>query len=212
MPRDDIHHATDDTQRDRDPLAGPGLPERFFAGPETFRRAFGSVVRDIRRRNLRGVLYTIELTSVGATGHDARADEEALLDSMAEMLVRLFRGTDLVARTGELGFAVVATPVPRDAEDGITRRLSREIEALLRDWRRHGVVTCCAVSQQPVDAGRLEACTVFSGRTRHVLHDDRSPTDNDESNDRRAGALSAAAGGAQVIPLVDVTANSGPPA
>ncbi|MEQ8666214.1 MAG: GGDEF domain-containing protein [Rhodospirillales bacterium] len=214
MPRDDLPFDPFDNEihRDRDPSARPGLPDRVFVGPEMFRTAIRSVTEDIRRRGLRGMLYTIELTSIGATGRRAAEDEEALLDNLAEMLIALFRGSDLVARTGDLSFAVVATPVPDAAADALTHRLSDAIESLLREWRRHGVVTCCAVSQQPIDAGHVDHCAVFFGRTRHVLHDVGLDTpDTDPSHTWRHDDGPAATSSARIIPLADFTGSSGSP-
>ena len=195
MPQDDLN------------AAHAGLPERVFVGPDMFRHAFCSMCNDIRHRDLRGVFYTIELTSIGAVGRSTGSDEETLLDGLSERLIASFNATDLVARTGDFSFAVVATASSSDTARNLTRRLSNAIEELLHEGRRHGVVACCAVSQQPIDTRPHDHIDLFAGRTRHVIHD----AGDDETDDRWCDlAPIHISENPSVVSLADYFESSGP--
>lgn len=126
---------------------GSGLPQRMFAGPATCTDATRSMLNLLRRRNLTGLAFDIEFTGIGATGDHAKDDEEALLDSVAELLITMFRGSDLIARTGPRTFLIIAAPVPNEVSDHLSRRLSNRMSSLTTDWRSHGLATCCAINQ-----------------------------------------------------------------
>lgn len=156
MPRDDIRpedmleNAVRVTTPDHFKAKGSGLPQRMFAGPNTCEDAIRSMLGLLHRRSLSGIAFEIELTGIGATGDNAISDEEALLDSVSELLVATFRGSDLIARTGHQTFLVIAAPVPNDVGNHLSARLSKGMSELLGEWRQHGLLTCCAMSQYDV--------------------------------------------------------------
>lgn len=122
-----------------------------FAGAAAAADAFSLMLKTVKRRNLPGVVFSIDITGLGAAGSDAHRERRVFLDDLSEFLVSAFRCSDLVVRSGERHFLVVAAPATAETVSLLNRRLRVGIEAVLRAWRQRGIVTCCAVSQDWID-------------------------------------------------------------
>lgn len=153
MPRDAIHpvdaHQIHGPQNPVSPV-DHDLPQRMYVGPANSEQAIQSMLDFLQDRRLNGFAIEVEITAIGSTGHHAKDDEEALLDSVAELLISTFRGGDLIARTGEQTFMVIAAPLPDGRGEQLTNRLSKSVSRLLAVWRSHGLVTCCAMTQHEI--------------------------------------------------------------
>lgn len=130
------------------------LPPRLFTGPANADKAIRSMLGMLGQLELNGLAIEIEITGVGGTNDRHPNDKTVLLDSVAERLIAMFRDSDLVTRTGQQTFVVIAATGTEQAADLVGQRLSKAIGELLTDWRRAGIVACCAISRQPLTPTR----------------------------------------------------------
>jgi len=147
-------------------------PDRPLISPPALERALAESHDQLVRRRVKGLYLTVELTAIGWTGSAAEADCRFMLDDMAGVLAEQLRCQDLLARTGEHSFAVLATAIPEPDAETIHRRVSDAMERFIADWRGRGIVACCAISKEIIDAGTDVTHLAPANRRRHTLLSD----------------------------------------
>lgn len=145
--------------------SGPGLGAGDFVDAESGLRSrkgfFHLAEHHVRfaartRSELTLFLFSIE-RSLASTATPTPGQRAAVLQGMAALLRRTFRGTDILARVGEDEFAAIALETTSDGPETITRRLGGSPEGSPSD--RTGCCECVYTVRRAVSTPD-EACTL----------------------------------------------------
>ena len=143
--------------------------DRPLLTPAALERALASARDQFLRRHVEGLYLTVELTAIGWTGSAAETDCHYMLDDMAGVLAAQLRCQDLLARTGQYSFAVLAIAISEPDAETIYRRVSAAMETFVAEWRGRGIVTCCALNRETLGADSDVSDLAPRVRWRHTL-------------------------------------------